>query len=98
MTQLSIVKGETDSSLIESPIGAFFDEACALHAHVDALISRHQNLRLTYGELRRKVDALVYLTDGYGTFPDDPGYPVIWGDIAKNPAYPFGQVVEVPRA
>lgn len=45
----------------------------------------------------KRVDALVYLTDGYGSFPDAPDYPVIWGDIAKNPNYPFGNVVEVPR-
>ena len=45
-----------------------------------------------------KCDALVYLTDGYGTFPEKaPDYPVIWGDIAKNPAYPWGSVVEVPK-
>jgi len=43
-------------------------------------------------------DALVYLTDGYGSFPEDPGYPVIWGDIANNPNYPFGQVVRVPKS
>jgi predicted metal-dependent peptidase len=46
-----------------------------------------------------KPDAIVYLTDGYGTFPTHaPNCPMIWGDIAKNPNYPFGQVVEVPRA
>lgn len=46
-----------------------------------------------------QVDALVYLTDGDGSFPDkDPGdYPVIWGDISGNAAkYPFGKVVEIP--
>lgn len=46
-----------------------------------------------------KCDALVYLTDGYGSFPEHaPNYPVIWGDIAKNKAYPFGEIVEIPRA
>lgn len=42
-------------------------------------------------------DALVYLTDGYGTFPaEPPRYPVIWGDIAANSkAYPWGDVVQV---
>lgn len=45
-------------------------------------------------------DALVYLTDGYGTFPQRaPEYPVLWGNITKTlPAshYPFGDVVDVP--
>jgi predicted metal-dependent peptidase len=45
-------------------------------------------------------DALVYLTDGYGTFPKlQPSYPVIWGSITPKGgvAYPFGDVVEVPK-
>lgn len=44
-----------------------------------------------------KVDALVYLTDGYGSFPhQSPDYPVIWGNIAGNPSrYPWGDVVDI---
>lgn len=43
-------------------------------------------------------DALVYLTDGMGTFPDKaPSYPVIWGNIYPNSKYPFGDVVDVPK-
>jgi predicted metal-dependent peptidase len=43
-------------------------------------------------------DVLVYLTDGYGAFPDQaPNYPVVWGSIALGPeGYPFGEVVVVP--
>lgn len=42
-------------------------------------------------------DALVYLTDGYGTFPnEEPKYPLVWGAIAENVSYPFGEVVPVP--
>lgn len=41
-------------------------------------------------------DALVYLTDSYGTFPDAaPPYPVIWGSIVENGKYPWGDVVNV---
>ena len=45
-----------------------------------------------------EIDALVYLTDGDGTFPATaPTYPVIWGDISAEPAkYPWGEVVEIP--
>jgi len=41
-------------------------------------------------------EALVYLTDGYGTFPaESPRYPVLWGDISKQVKYPWGEVVAV---
>lgn len=43
-------------------------------------------------------DALIYLTDMAGTFPDhEPDFPVIWGNI--DPAVtsaPFGKVVFIP--
>lgn len=46
-----------------------------------------------------EVDALVYLTDGYGDFPSkEPSYPVIWGDITTDDMgkkYPFGDTVRV---
>jgi predicted metal-dependent peptidase len=46
-----------------------------------------------------EVDGLIYLTDGYGAFPQEqPKYEVIWGDISKNAAlYPWGDYVEIPR-
>ena len=49
-------------------------------------------------ELGLEPDALVYLTDGDGSFPAKaPSYPVLWGDISGNPKkYPFGDVVNVP--
>lgn len=37
--------------------------------------------------------ALIYLTDGYGTFPEkEPGYPVLWVSNNENSQYPFGEV------
>jgi predicted metal-dependent peptidase len=43
-------------------------------------------------------DALVYLTDGMGSFPQrPPGYTVIWGNIYPNSKYPFGDVVDIPK-
>ena len=43
-------------------------------------------------------DALVYLTDGLGCFPDkSPNYPVIWGDLPNGVKYPFGDVVAIPK-
>lgn len=51
-------------------------------------------------ELGLEPDALIYLTDGYGSFPRSaPVYPVLWGDITGNDIvnYPFGEVVNIPR-
>lgn len=45
-----------------------------------------------------KPDALIYLTDGQGTFPQQaPDYHVIWGSIYEPSKYPFGDVVQVPK-
>lgn len=44
-----------------------------------------------------RPDALVYLTDGEGDFPDaEPNYPVLWGSILERSQYPFGEVVDIP--
>lgn len=43
-------------------------------------------------------EAVVYFTDGYGTFPREaPPYPVIWVDYGGS-QYPFGEVVRVNSA
>lgn len=45
-------------------------------------------------------DVLVYLTDGYGSFPSKaPSYNVIWGNISPPDAvkYPWGDVVDIPK-
>jgi len=72
MTQLSYVKGATQTPLIEIAIGQFFDEACRAHAERDALISRHQNQRLTYAELALKVNALACALRRLGLTKGDP--------------------------
>ncbi len=39
--------------------------------------------------------ALIYLTDGYGRFPDsEPEYPVLWASTARDD-FPFGPVVTI---
>ena len=59
MTKPSYDKGATDVPLIEQTIGACFDESCAKYALREALVSRHQGVRLTYAEYRRRVDSLA---------------------------------------
>jgi len=48
---------------------------------------------------RLEPDALVFLTDGYGYFPEHaPNYPLFWGSIGRAPEeYPFGEVVVIPE-
>ena len=44
------------------------------------------------------ADALIYLTDGYGQFPDDCTLPVLWGvpeDGLDKGAFPFGEVLTI---
>jgi predicted metal-dependent peptidase len=51
-------------------------------------------------KLGLRPEALVYLTDGCGSFPNTaPSYPVIWANIypPMKDKYPFGDVVEVPK-
>jgi predicted metal-dependent peptidase len=48
-------------------------------------------------EMGIEPDALVYLTDGMGSFPQQaPRYTVIWGSIYEDSKYPFGDVVQIP--
>lgn len=37
---------------------------------------------------------MVYLTDGYGPFPKDPGYPVLWV-MTTDVVAPFGETVAI---
>jgi len=57
--ELSYVHGASDQPLIGKTVGQFFDEACAKWASRPALVVRHQNVRLSYGELRQAVDKLA---------------------------------------
>jgi fatty-acyl-CoA synthase len=59
MTQASYVHGASAQALIGQTLGRHFDEMCATHAHRDALVVRHQNIRLSYAGLRQQVDALA---------------------------------------
>ena len=59
MSIASYVHGASSQTLIGDTIGRYFDAACDRHAERDALVVRHQQLRLTYGQLRQRVDALA---------------------------------------
>ena len=55
--------------------------------------------RLEEGETA--PDALIYLTDGFGPFPEEePMFPVLWvlsEDGAADSVIPFGSLIRMPR-
>jgi fatty-acyl-CoA synthase len=63
---LSYAHGADNRPLIGQTIGDFFDAISATHAGHEALVSRHQGVRWTYGELRERVDALARALIGLG--------------------------------
>ncbi|MGI8706554.1 MAG: AMP-binding protein [Sphingomicrobium sp.] len=67
----SHVEGDARPPLLEMTIGALFDETAARHANQSALISRHQDVRWTYGELKERVDALAVGLVAQGLRPGD---------------------------
>ena len=58
-------------SLCEEPIGKVFDEVASQNPRKEALVSRHQALRLAYSELRTEVDRTAAGLWGLGIRPGD---------------------------
>ncbi|MCX0339831.1 AMP-binding protein [Acinetobacter radioresistens] len=58
-TQLSYASGASEQPLLGMTIGQKFDQACAQYAVQDAVVSVHQNRRISYAELRTLVDAFA---------------------------------------
>ena len=74
--KLSYVHGASEQPLIGQTIGQFFDAVCDKWPARPALVVRHQNVRLSYGELRQQVDRLAA---GLLTLGLDPGDRIgIW--------------------
>ena len=59
MAELSYVSGASSKPLIGQTIGRLFDAVCAAHPEQLALVARHQGIRWTYADLKRRVDALA---------------------------------------
>ena len=61
MTRLSqsYVHGASDVPLLGMTIGQCLDATAARVPDNDALVVRHQNVRLSYAALKREVDALA---------------------------------------
>ena len=67
----SYAHGASDVPLIGETIGIHFDKVAARWPERDALIVRHQGVRLTYSEMQRKVDALAAGLLALGLEPGD---------------------------
>src|SRR5262245_56368019 len=59
MNNLSYVHGASNVHLIGSTIGDLFDQIAARFPDRPALVSRHQNVRFTYRELKEECDRLA---------------------------------------
>jgi fatty-acyl-CoA synthase len=64
-------RGATEPPLIEQTIGAFFDDMTARQPEREALVSRHQQRRLTYRELQRQSRQLASALLRLGLEPGD---------------------------
>lgn len=58
-TGLSYDHGVAEEGLIGATIGDFFDSVCNTHWDREAIVSRHQDVRLTYGEFGRETERLA---------------------------------------
>jgi fatty-acyl-CoA synthase len=67
----SYVHGASNVPLIGQTLGAFFDEAAGRWGQCEALIVRHQEVRWTYSELKRKVDGFAAGLLALGLEPGD---------------------------
>jgi fatty-acyl-CoA synthase len=63
---LSYQQGHTDQALIEKTVGGFFDDVASQYESSEALVSRHQGVRMTYAQLRERVNELAVALLGFG--------------------------------
>ncbi|VTU35876.1 AMP-binding protein [Variovorax sp. RA8] len=67
----SLDRGPTDVPLIEQTIGDFFDDMVRRQGDRDALVSAHEQRRLSYLELQREADRLASALLQLGLAPGD---------------------------
>ena len=65
---VSYANGPSDKALLGMPIGALFDDIVRQHGDREAVVSIHQNIRITYRELAERVDTLAkaFIAAGFG--------------------------------
>jgi fatty-acyl-CoA synthase len=70
-TKPSYVHGASPAPLLGDTIGAHFDRVAAKHAPREALVVRHQGVRWTWAELKRRVDNLACALRRLGLAPGE---------------------------
>ena len=68
---LSYVHGASQQALIGQTIGHYFDQACTRYSEREALVVRHQNVRMSYATLQEAVDNLACGLRRLGLKPGD---------------------------
>ncbi|TGV12009.1 AMP-binding protein [Alcaligenaceae bacterium 429] len=68
---MSHVIGRTDTPLITSTIGQFFDQSCTRFADNEAIVIHQDKVRLTYKELQEQVNTLACSLLRLGLLPGD---------------------------
>jgi len=69
--QPSYVAGPSDRALIDASIGDYLQRAASRHARVEAVVSCHQRVRLTYGDLLADVERAARALITIGVAPGD---------------------------
>ena len=69
--ELSYAHGAADTPLIGETIGANLERTVARFPDAEAVVSRHQGIRLTYAELSEEVDRLARALMSIGLEPGD---------------------------
>ena len=67
----SYEQGPEEKPLIEKTVGGFFDEVVSRHEDAEALVSKHQGLRMTYAQLKERVDEFAVALLGFGVQKGD---------------------------
>ncbi len=83
MVEDSIVKGPQPGALINTTVGASFDETVKQFGSHAALVVRHQGIRWSYDELKKEVDLFA---DGLLAV----GLSRVIGWVSGHPTTPSG--------
>ena len=70
-SQMSLERGATAPPLLETTIGVALDSAAQSWPETEAVVSAHQNVRLTYRDLNNKVNAIASGFERLGLNPGD---------------------------
>jgi len=64
---VSYASGPSDKALLGMSIGTMFDDIVALHGEREAVVSMHQDLRLSYRDLAQRVNTLAraFIASGF---------------------------------